>query len=248
MILFNSINFANSWEQILYCLSSAQPFYKQIQMIVISMIVSTVAIGLFKVILLIPSLFVSRKGIVAELLYLIWPAILIGIGVYGLFSIIFSMDIKTNAKVPLYLFANYKCSSIYIINQLLNEVIREFVAIVSAWNISKYCNYFYSSKFLSIIIFACTGICYFGSAGGWNSIITCILLGVVWGIVWYALFYCFYQYNIEILLITLTVVQCLMLIPSVMYCAYPTIVFDSVVGITISLAAVICISKKLQST
>ena len=49
LILFNSINFANSWEQILYGLNSAQPFYKQIQMIVVSMIVGTIAISLFKI-------------------------------------------------------------------------------------------------------------------------------------------------------------------------------------------------------
>lgn len=246
-VLANGVHIFNAWEQILYSLHSAQPFYSQIQMRLILLLISAIAISLLKGVALLCAFFMSSKGRSSELRSLFPLAVAVGLGAYGLCSKVLEFDISLHAYAPLYYMIQSKSSLLAITYHSLSEILSSFIKIVGTWVVAQYICRFYHSTALSVLIFILVGIASSGAACNWGVVSACLLPGIVWGCMWYALFYYIYRHNVELLLITLTVMQTLTLIPSMWYHAYPSIVFDVICNTIIILGIVIWGCKKLQS-
>lgn len=234
---------ANEWDVMLFSLSSAQPIFHQIQRWLMMHTVSAIGQSLIGASLLVLALWSAKKGLIIQLRSLIIPACALACGIVGIFSVVTIMEPVLHAQAPLYCFVSSKNSLFSMLVYILCGVVGQFLCIVATWMIAR-C---YKSVAIQLALFSVAGICLWGINGGWEVMWACILLGITWGCVWYVLCCYFYAKNIEILLITLTVTQCLHLVPSAWYHAYPMIMFDVMVSAIILIPVSIWACKKLQA-
>lgn len=233
----------NNWDIMQFGLSSAQPVFHQIQRWLIMCVISGIGQALIVGILFIAAIWSGKKGLVEQLTSLVVPACALAVGVYGLFSMVLTIEPKLQASVPLYSFINNKSSFFSMLVYSSEAALWEFLFIVAIWTLA----YRYKSIVLQLGTFMIAGICFWSLFYGCNVMWLCILFGIIWGCVWYVLYYYFYEKNVELLLITLAVIKILELLPSVWVHAYPGIIFDAVLCITILMGTVFFTCKKLQT-
>lgn len=243
VFIVKALNLANHWNDMLFGLNSAQPVFHQIQRYVMMHVVFGIGQSFFIATLLVLVFWSSKKGLAVQLKALILPACALACGYVGLFSVVSMFLPKMQAQAPLYSFVNGSSSLFAMLFYGLAEIVWTFLYVVLVWALASR----YKSIAIELGIFIVAGVCFVGLNFGSDIVWACVLLGALWGCFWYIFYRFVYEKNVEILLITLAMTQCLYLLPSVWFCAYPAVAVDALLNSIVLMGLAICFCRKLQS-
>lgn len=242
-IIIKAISFVNDLQAIRFSLNSAQPVFHQIQRLIILHVISGIGNAVVVAMLIVFVIWSARKGLIQQLKSLIVPACALGFGVSGLIFFVLRFEPKMQAHVPFYAFVNSQSSLFAMLEYNLTVIMWQFLCIVAMWTVAHY----FKLPIFRLIVWGLVSVCFWGMFHGVHVLWFSIIFGIILSIVWYVLYAHFYQKNIELLLITLTITQCLSFVPSVFVHAYPAIIFDAVLCTVILTGLSVWICGKLQS-
>lgn len=242
------VGLVNRSGQTLFHLNTMAPFYNQMSTILMSETLSTVASIFLLLILLVGAFVTLRRGLAKEFITSVGLSVVIGCLITGVFALLSNFGHTYFAQIPLYDFLNFDYPALGIIlNHFVVELVYGAIFIISVWIISRFCFERFGSELVSLLVFIISGICLIGSVCGVDDRWSWLLAGVAWGLIWYLIYRFILVKNGEMLIVILLTVQCLNLIPSVWYGAYPTILIDACVSSLVMVWLSIWVCKRLQT-
>lgn len=230
LFVIKTINLLNKWNEIVFVLKTTEPVANQINMIVISHLVSSIPTVFGLAALVVAGLLLNPKGSSKGLGLNLVTSAALGAVFLGLFSITLYFQPTLAAHSPAYDFMNFVNSPLAIVlffvsNKLFSTIVGVTVLIVGAAYLSNR----YNSELLRIAIFVTGGII--------SNVMELVALdyftlpmifvsGAIIGFVWYVVWRYLLVHNIELIIPMSVIVSCLRLLPTAWYYAYPFVRFD----------------------
>jgi len=247
IFILRALSIINRWDQVLFVLNTAQPFWNQVSSILMSSFVTLVAGSIMLSLFLVSALWMSKRGVAKEFASTIVTGICAGLGYVGLWSFLNRIEPLFQARSPKYELLNYKSSILGMLEKyFFIEPIWSFIGMTAILVVARHLHQKYQYEYVGLGLFICMVTISSGATGS-GVIWFTLLLGAVLGFVWYLLFRYLFSYNIELLLITVTTIQVLRIIPSALYGAYPLIMMDISIVAVIAMLIMIFTYKKLVS-